>query len=93
VSLLGLSVRSDIANTNSHWRLEAFGREWIWKFLVSGNDPQKRGLDAGSRLALQYASVEGEEFLSTVLAKLLDSDDLKVEAACSFGQDASTDCV
>jgi hypothetical protein len=40
---------------------------------------KSEGLDAGSRLALQYASVEGEEFLSTVLAKLLDSDDLKVE--------------
>ena len=31
------------------------------------------------RRALQYASVEGEEFLSTVLAALLGSDDLELE--------------
>jgi tetratricopeptide (TPR) repeat protein len=31
------------------------------------------------RRALQYASVEGDEFLSTVLAALLDSDDLELE--------------
>jgi tetratricopeptide (TPR) repeat protein len=42
---------------------------------------RKKGeaLDEASRLALQYASVEGEEFLSTVLANLLECDELKLE--------------
>src|SRR5438552_9039274 len=31
------------------------------------------------RRALQYASVEGEEFISTVLARLLDVDELDLE--------------
>jgi tetratricopeptide (TPR) repeat protein len=83
VSLLEfLAVRGDIANTNSHWRL---ARPLGEMSLEIPDDvramirKKSEGLDADSRLALQYASVEGEEFLSTVLAKLLDSDDLKVE--------------
>ena len=40
---------------------------------------KSEALDPSDRRALQYASVEGEEFLSTVLAKLLDCDDLQVE--------------
>ncbi|MBA3321230.1 MAG: AAA family ATPase, partial [Pyrinomonadaceae bacterium] len=36
-------------------------------------------LSEEDRLALQYASVEGEEFLSTVVAHLLDTDDLALE--------------
>ena len=83
VSLLEfLAARGDIANTNSQWRLE---RPLSEMNLEIPDDvramirKKSEGLDAGSRLALQYASVEGEEFLSTVLAKLLDSDDLRVE--------------
>ncbi|HWP42832.1 MAG TPA: AAA family ATPase, partial [Blastocatellia bacterium] len=36
-------------------------------------------LDEEDRRALQYASVEGEEFLSTVVARLLEVDDLDLE--------------
>jgi DNA-binding winged helix-turn-helix (wHTH) protein/tetratricopeptide (TPR) repeat protein len=83
VSLLEfLSVRGDIANTNSHWRLTRPLGEMDLEIpdgIRAMIRKKSEGLDAGSRLALQYASVEGEEFLSTVLAKLLDSDDLKVE--------------
>jgi predicted ATPase/DNA-binding winged helix-turn-helix (wHTH) protein len=83
VSLLGfLAGRGDIANTNSCWRLAMPLGELdleIPDSIRAMIHRKSEALDAGSRLALQYASVEGEEFLSTVLAKLLDSDDLKVE--------------
>lgn len=83
VSLLEfLAVRGDIANTNSHWRLAMPLGEMDLEIPDSVRAMIRRkseALDAGSRLALQYASVEGEEFLSTVLAKLLDRDELKVE--------------
>ena len=77
-----LARRGDIADTNSHWTTRAAsGRDGSGDTRQCPcDDPQKsEALDPGSRLALQYASVEGEEFLSTVLAKLLDDDELKVE--------------
>jgi DNA-binding winged helix-turn-helix (wHTH) protein/tetratricopeptide (TPR) repeat protein len=83
VSLLEfLAGRGDIANTNSHWRLAVALGEMNLEIPDSVRAMIRRkgeALDAGSRLALQYASVEGEEFHSTVLAKLLGSEDLKVE--------------
>ena len=36
-------------------------------------------LEPDARLALQYASIEGEEFLSSVVARLLDTEQLRVE--------------
>ena len=36
-------------------------------------------LEPDARLALQYASIEGEEFLSSVVARLLDTEQLHVE--------------
>ncbi len=36
-------------------------------------------LEPNARLALQYASIEGEEFLSSVVARLLDTEQLRVE--------------
>ena len=44
------------------------------------HDRQKtQVLDDGDRRALQYASIQGEEFLSTVLAASREVDDLTLE--------------
>jgi predicted ATPase len=40
---------------------------------------KSEALEPGARLALQYASVEGEEFLSSVVARLLDIEQLRAE--------------
>ncbi|HEX6625886.1 MAG TPA: protein kinase, partial [Pyrinomonadaceae bacterium] len=77
-----LVERGDIAQRGSVWTLarplaemslEAPEnvRSMIRKKLESLGDEDRR--------ALQYASVEGEEFLSTVLAGLLGTDDLELE--------------
>jgi serine/threonine protein kinase/tetratricopeptide (TPR) repeat protein len=77
-----LAERGDIAKTNEHWSLarplsemdlEApeSVRGMIHKTIYALAEPQRR--------ALAYASVEGEEFLSTVAAKLLDVDELDLE--------------
>ncbi|HLK65082.1 MAG TPA: AAA family ATPase [Bryobacteraceae bacterium] len=83
VSLLEfLAIHGDIANTNSHWRLARPLDTLDLKIPDSVRAMIRKkieALDPSSRRALQYASVEGEEFLSTVLAKLLDSDHLQVE--------------
>ena len=83
VSLLEfLLSRGDIVNSDTNWRLARPLREMDLEIPESVRAMIRRkseALDAGSRLALQYASVEGEEFLSTVLARLLDADDLNVE--------------
>jgi predicted ATPase/DNA-binding winged helix-turn-helix (wHTH) protein len=83
VSLLEFLARQgEIVNTNSHWRL---ARPLGAMDLKIPDDvhalirKKSEALDPSDRRALQYASVEGEEFLSTVLAKLLDCDDLQVE--------------
>jgi predicted ATPase/DNA-binding winged helix-turn-helix (wHTH) protein len=83
VSLLEfLALRGEIVNTNSHWRL---ARPLDATDLKIPDDvralihKKSEALDPSDRRALQYASVEGEEFLSTVLAKLLDCDDLQVQ--------------
>jgi DNA-binding winged helix-turn-helix (wHTH) protein/tetratricopeptide (TPR) repeat protein len=83
VSLLEFLARHcEIVNTNSHWRL---ARPLDAMDLKIPDDvhalirKKSEALNPSDRRALQYASVEGEEFLSTVLAKLLDCDGLQVE--------------
>ena len=77
-----LAERGDIAKTNAHWTL---GRELSEMDLeapesVRGMIRKKiEALEEEDRRALQYASIEGEEFTSTVLAKLLGVDDLALE--------------
>jgi predicted ATPase/predicted Ser/Thr protein kinase len=77
-----LVERGDIAGAGNRWALvrplaamdmEAPEnvRSMICKKLESLADDDRR--------ALQYASVEGEEFLSTVVAELLGTDDLELE--------------
>jgi tetratricopeptide (TPR) repeat protein len=83
VSLLEfLALHGDVANTSSHWSLARPLDALDLKIPDSVRAMiRKKGeaLDPSGRRALQYASVEGEEFLSTVLAKLLDCDPLQVE--------------
>jgi DNA-binding winged helix-turn-helix (wHTH) protein/tetratricopeptide (TPR) repeat protein len=77
-----LSNRGDIVNTNTRWRLTRPLDEMDLEIPESVRAMIRRkseALESGSQLALQYASVQGEEFLSTVLARLLDTDDLSVE--------------
>src|SRR5205807_1081771 len=77
-----LAERGDIAQTNEHWslarplsemNLEApeSVRGMIHKKIYALEEPERR--------ALAYASVEGIEFLSTVVAKMLDVDELELE--------------
>jgi tetratricopeptide (TPR) repeat protein len=83
VSLLEfLADHGDIANTNSHWRLARPLGSLDLKIpdSVRAMIRKKIGaLDPSAQRALQYASVQGQEFLSTVVARLLDCDDLQVE--------------
>jgi tRNA A-37 threonylcarbamoyl transferase component Bud32/tetratricopeptide (TPR) repeat protein len=77
-----LAERGDITRTNAHWTL---GRELSEMDLevpesVRGMIRKKiEMLEDEDRRALQYASIEGEEFTSTVVAKLLGVDDLDLE--------------
>jgi tetratricopeptide (TPR) repeat protein len=83
VSLLDyLASRGDLVCRDSHWTLAATLGEMdlgIPDNVRAMIRKKSEALDPDSRLALQYASVEGEEFLSTVLARLLESDEVKVE--------------
>jgi tetratricopeptide (TPR) repeat protein len=77
-----LVERGDIARVNEHWTLRRpleeldleapeTVRGLLQKKLEALNDEDRR--------ALMYASVEGEEFRSTVLAHLLGADELELE--------------
>jgi serine/threonine protein kinase/tetratricopeptide (TPR) repeat protein len=77
-----LSERGDIAKMNAHWSLvrplaeldleaPASVRSMIGKKIDALEDEERR--------TLQYASVEGTEFLSTVLANLLGVDEVDLE--------------
>ena len=77
-----LVERGDIARRNGHWALTrplcemdleapASVRSMIVKKL--------QALDAEDRRALEYAGIEGEEFSSTVLARLLGTDEVSIE--------------
>jgi DNA-binding winged helix-turn-helix (wHTH) protein/tetratricopeptide (TPR) repeat protein len=83
VSLLEfLASRGAIANVNGCWRLTRPPSEMTLDIPDSVRAmirKKSQALDARSRLTLQYASVEGEEFLSTVVAGLLEKDQLEVE--------------
>jgi serine/threonine protein kinase/tetratricopeptide (TPR) repeat protein len=77
-----LSERGDIAKTNSHWMLTRPVSEMNLEVpeSVRGMILKKmEALDQEDRRTLQYASIEGEEFTSTVLARLLGVDDLALE--------------
>ena len=68
-----LHERGDIAKTNEHWSLSRPLSEM--ELEVAGkraqHDQQESGLARRRRAPrLQYASVEGQEFLSTVVAGL-----------------------
>lgn len=77
-----LSERGDIGRINAHWSL---GRPLVELDLeapesVRGMISKKIDVLAEEeRRTLQYASVEGTEFLSTVVASLLDVDEVDLE--------------
>lgn len=83
VSLLEfLAARGDISRIGSHWTLSRPLGDMDLEIPDSIRAMIRKkieALDQSSRLALQYASVEGEEFLSTVTARLLECDELKLE--------------
>jgi serine/threonine protein kinase len=77
-----LRERGDIVNANSNWTLTKPLSELDLEIpdnVRAMIRSKSEALDADCRLLLQYASVLGEEFLSTIIANLLDSDELKVE--------------
>jgi predicted ATPase len=77
-----LSDRGDICKPNAHWTvvrpLAELGLEVPES--VRGLIRKKiEVLEDEDRRALQYASIEGEEFTSTVLAEMLGTDELALE--------------
>jgi tetratricopeptide (TPR) repeat protein/tRNA A-37 threonylcarbamoyl transferase component Bud32 len=77
-----LAERGDIAKAHEHWALtrplaevEVEAPESVRSMIGK----KIAALDEEDRRALQYASIEGEEFTSTVLAHLLGVDDLALE--------------
>ncbi|HSE98636.1 MAG TPA: protein kinase, partial [Blastocatellia bacterium] len=74
--------RGDIAKMNDRWLLARPLSEMdldVPENVRSMIRKKIESLDDEDRRALQYASVEGEEFLSTVVAHLLGIDDLDLE--------------
>jgi serine/threonine protein kinase/tetratricopeptide (TPR) repeat protein len=77
-----LSERGDLVKTNNRWSLFRPLAEMDLEApeSVRGMISKKiDALDAEERRALQYASVEGTEFISTVTAKLLGMDEIDLE--------------
>lgn len=77
-----LQERGDIARTNEHWSLSRPISEMALELPESVRSMIGRKVDAladEERRALQYASVEGQEFLSTVVASLLNVDEVDLE--------------
>ncbi|PWT89420.1 MAG: hypothetical protein C5B55_11425 [Blastocatellia bacterium] len=77
-----LHERGDIAKTNEHWSLSRPLSEMELEAPESVRSMISRQVDAlgeQERRALQFASVEGQEFLSTVVAALLGMDEVDVE--------------
>jgi serine/threonine protein kinase/tetratricopeptide (TPR) repeat protein len=77
-----LSERGDFSKTNNRWSLVRPVAEMNLEApeSVRGMISKKiDALDAEGRRALQYASVEGTEFHSTVTAKLLGIDEIDLE--------------
>src|SRR5262249_20658934 len=77
-----LADRGDIAKTNSHWALERELAEMDLEAPESVRGMIHRKievLEEEDRRALQYASIEGQEFTSVMVATLLGVDDLALE--------------
>src|SRR5438128_11398928 len=77
-----LSERGDIAKANEHWTLMRPISEMDLEMPESVRSMIRKKIEAlaeQDRRALQYASIEGEEFTSTVLAALLGMDELDLE--------------
>src|SRR6266581_3404956 len=77
-----LSERGDIAKANEHWTLMRPISEMDLEMPESVRSMIRKKIEAlaeADRRALQYASIEGEEFTSTVLARLLGMDELDLE--------------
>ena len=77
-----LSERGDIAKANEHWTLMRPISEMDLEMPESVRSMIRKKIEAlaeQDRRALQYASIEGEEFTSTVLARLLGMDELDLE--------------
>lgn len=79
-----LGERGDLAKTNGRWSLvrplsemDLAAPESVRAMISKKID----ALDTDERRMLQYASVEGTEFLSSVTAKLLDVDEIFLEEA------------
>jgi hypothetical protein len=77
-----LSEQGDIGRVNSHWsllrplaQLDLEAPESVRSMISKKID----ALDAEERRTLQYASVEGTEFLSTITASLLGVDEVDLE--------------
>jgi tetratricopeptide (TPR) repeat protein/predicted Ser/Thr protein kinase len=77
-----LSERGDIGRTDAHWslarplsELDLEAPESVRSMISKKIDT----LEAEERRTLQYASVEGAEFLSPVVASLLDVDEVDLE--------------
>ena len=77
-----LGERGDISKTNGRWSLirpvsemDLVAPESVRAMISKKID----ALDPEERRALQYASVEGTEFFSTVAAKLLEVDEIDLE--------------
>jgi tetratricopeptide (TPR) repeat protein len=77
-----LAERGDIHRKNEHWTLSRPLSEMDLEVPEGVRTMIRKKIEAleeEGRRALQYASVEGEEFTSTVLAKLLEVDELILE--------------
>lgn len=77
-----LAERQDIVRVNEYWSLVRLLSELDLEVPESVRSMIRKKIDAleeEDRRALQYASVEGEEFISTVAAKLLVTGDLILE--------------
>ncbi len=77
-----LHERGDIAKTNEHWSLSRPLAEMELEAPESVRSMISKKVDSlgeEERRALQYASVEGQEFLSTVVATLLGIDEVDLE--------------
>ncbi|CAN5680712.1 hypothetical protein BH20ACI3_BH20ACI3_11140 [soil metagenome] len=77
-----LGERGDIAKPNAHWSLVRPLAEMELEAPESVRSMISKKIDAlgeEERRALQYASIQGAEFLSTVTAKLLGVDEIDLE--------------
>jgi DNA-binding winged helix-turn-helix (wHTH) protein/predicted ATPase len=83
VSLLDfLAGSGDIVHNGAQWDLASAPAQMVQKIPESVRAmirQKNEALEPEARLALQYASVEGEEFLSSVAARLLDIEQLRLE--------------